>query len=345
MRPRAEPSLRSSTPRARASTVVALLLATCIATRAAPAFADAVSDLEKAHNAYVAHKYDDAEARLRALLDPRAGTLKDADNIADARMYLGASLLAQGKKADAEGIFEQLLRDKPDYQPDSLRVTLQATDALIDVRARMREELAAILAERVRQAQEEKAKADAERQRAALRLAMLEKLAGEETVIRVNSRWIALVPFGVGQFQNRQTALGWTFLATESLLVVGSAIGELLTIYNVNQMNGAITSGSSTAGGYHARAQDAYVATDLFTAGFAVVAIAGIIHAQSTFEPEYVEIRPRPLPPLSLAPMLLPLLSRAAPGGDGRGRQGRAGDGGARAVTADGVVLGVVGRF
>ena len=104
--------------------------------------ADALSDLEKAHNAYVAHKYDDAEARLRALLDPHAGTLKDADNIADARMYLGATLLAQGKKADAEAVFEQLLRDKPDYQPDSLRVTLQAIDALIDVRSRMREELA-----------------------------------------------------------------------------------------------------------------------------------------------------------------------------------------------------------
>ena len=50
---------------------------TCVATPArAPACADAVSDLEKAHNAYVAHKYDDAEARLRALLDPRAGTLE-----------------------------------------------------------------------------------------------------------------------------------------------------------------------------------------------------------------------------------------------------------------------------
>ncbi len=170
--------------------------------------ADALSDLEKAHNAYVAHKYDDAETRLRALLDPRAGTLKDADNIADARMYLGATLLAQGKKADGEAIFAQLLRDKPDYQPDSLRVTLQATDALIDVRARMREELAASMAEKVRQAQDEKAKIEGERQRAAMHLALLEKLASEETVVQHNSRWLALVPFGVGQFQNEQTVAG-----------------------------------------------------------------------------------------------------------------------------------------
>jgi tetratricopeptide (TPR) repeat protein len=323
---------------------VALLLAVCLTTASVPARADAVSDLEKAHNAYVAHKYEDAEARLRALLDPRAGTLKDADNIADARMYLGAALLAQGKKADAEGVFEQLLRDKPDYQPDSLRVTLQATDALIDVRSRLREELAAILADRVRQAQEQRAKVDAERQKTALHLAMLEKLASEETVVRVNSRWLALVPFGVGQFQNEQTALGWTFLATESLLVAGSAISQLVTIYNVDQMNRAISSGSGTAVGYHARAQDASIATDLFTAGFALVALAGILHAEATFVPERVEIRSRPLPPLSLAPLLLPLVGRSDAPEAGRPGSGPARQG-VRAVTVEGAIIGVGGCF
>jgi tetratricopeptide (TPR) repeat protein len=320
---------------------VTLLLVACLMTTGSLARADAVSDLEKAHNAYVAHKYDDAETRLRALLDPRAGTLKDADNIADARMYLGASLLAQGKRVDAEGVFEQLLRDKPDYQPDSLRVTLQATDALIDERSRMREELAAIQAERVRQAQEQKAKVDAERQKAALRLETLQKLASEETVVQVNSRWLALVPFGVGQFQNRQTALGWTFLATESLLVAGSAIGQLVTIYNVNLMNGAIETGSSTAGAYHARAQDASLATDLFTAGFALVAIAGIIQAEAAFVPARVEIRARPLPPLSLAPMLLPILARGAPEQAGRAGLGERGQG----VAAQGAIVGIGGSF
>ena len=111
-------------------------------------------------------------------------------------------------------MFEQLLRDKPDYQPDSLRVTLQAVDALIDVRSRMREELASIQADRVRQAQEEKAQRGrrAPGRRCAWRCSR--SSPSEETVIHGNSRWLALVPFGVGQFQNRQTALGWTFLAT-----------------------------------------------------------------------------------------------------------------------------------
>ncbi len=336
MCPQAEPSVRSSTPRARGPAIVAALLAACLLALGDPARADAVSDLEKAHNAYVAHKYDDAAARLRALLDPNAGTLKDADNIADARMYLGASLLAQNKKADAEGVFEQLLRDKPDYQPDSLRVTLQAIDALIDVRSRMREELAELQAERVRQAQEEKAKVDAERQKAALRLAMLEKLASEETVIQRNSRWLALVPFGVGQFQNGQTALGWTFLATESVLAVGSAVSELVMIYNVNQMNAAVASSSTTIKGYHDRAYGAYVATDIFTAGFALMALAGIIHAQITFVPEQVTVRERPLPPVSLVPLLAPLAGRRRP---------EAAAGGAGAAGIGGAMIGIGGRF
>jgi hypothetical protein len=275
-----------------------------------PARADAQSDLEKAHNAYVAHKYEEAETRLRALLDPRSGALKDADNIADARMYLGASLLAQNKKVDAEAVFERLLRDKPDYQPDPLRVSLQATDALIDERSRIREELAASMAEKVRQAQEDKARIENERQRAASRLALLEKLASEETITQVNSRWIALVPFGAGQFQNRQTALGWIFLTSEALLAIGSGVSQVLTVYNESRMNDALSTGSLTAPGYRARAQEAYIAANLFAAGFGLVASAGIIHAETTFAPSFTEVRTRPLPSLSLAPTLVPLAGR-----------------------------------
>jgi tetratricopeptide (TPR) repeat protein len=299
--------------------------------------ADGVSDLEKAHNAYVAHRYDDAANRLRALLDPRSGSLREPDNVADARMYLGASLLALGKKADAEAVFQQLLRDKPDYQPDPLRVSLQATDALIDVRSRMREELAASLAEKVRQAQEEKARNDAERQKAALRLAMVEKLASEETVVQRNSRWVAALPFAVGQFQNGQKALGWAFLSTESLLVAGSAISKIVMIYNEGQANDALLSGAGTQNQYHARAYDAFVSTNLFTAGFALVAIVGIVHAQATFVPERVEVRHRDPPPVSLAPLVVPLVG-AREGAQSRGQS-------AAREEPVGVMLGVLGHF
>jgi tetratricopeptide (TPR) repeat protein len=285
-----------------------LLLAVFVAATSGinPAFADALSDLEKAHNAYVAHKYQDAESRLRSLLDPKTGTLKDADSIADARMYLGAVLLAEGKKPEAAGVFEQLLSDKPDYQADSLRVALEAIDALIDARSRLREKLAAIQAERVHQEQEERAKVESEKQKAARHLATLEKLAAEELVIERNSRWKALIPFGVGQFQNGQDTLGWLFLTSESVMAVGSFVGAGLTLYYETQANDLNLHHDPTALAYNQRAITASLVGDLFAAGFFAVAAGGIVHAELTFVPERVQVQKRALPPLSLAPMVGP---------------------------------------
>jgi hypothetical protein len=278
--------------------------------------ADELSDLEKAYGAYAAHKYVDAEARLRALLDPRTGTLKDPDRVADARMYLGAVLLAEGRRADALAVFQMLLIDKEDYQPDPLRLPLEALDALIDVRSQIREQVRALQVERARQRQDEQAKVEAEKQRAAARLAVLEKLAGEEIVTERHSRWIALVPFGVGQFQNRQQTLGWTFLIGESLLLTGSAISAGLTLYNQGNANDALRNqdcGFSTqpgacprAEGFHQRALGDWYADVAFSAGFVALALVDVIHAQLTFVPAHVEVKRRSLPPLSLAPVVGP---------------------------------------
>lgn len=170
--------------------------------------ADAKDDLEKAHNAYMTHRYDDAETRLRALLDPTRSGLKDPDSIADARMYLAAVLLAEKKTEEAASTLEDLLNARPDYQADPMRVALEAIDALTDTKARLRDKLNAKKAEEFRKVQEEKAKLEVEHQKQVLRLAMLEKLATTEVVVERHSRWLSLVPFGVGQFQNGQTAEG-----------------------------------------------------------------------------------------------------------------------------------------
>ena len=277
--------------------------------------ADGAADLEKAHNAYVAHQYDEAEARLRALLDPLTGPLKDPDSVADARMYLGATLVAEKKLDAAAIVFATLLSDRPDYQPDALRVSLEAVDAFTDARARNRDKLAAIQAERVRKAQEEKARADAERQKAAVRLAMLEQLASTEVVTERNSRLIALVPFGAGQFQNGQTALAWTFLVGEGLLVAGSGIGAAVSYYNIGQRNEAYATGAtSVATQYNDRAQGWAITGDVFAGAFFAAALAGVIHAQVTFVPEVTTTRKRQLPSMSLAPTVTPFVG---PGGLG----------------------------
>lgn len=274
--------------------------------RPAVALADALSDLEKAHSAYVAHKYEEAETRLRAVLEGKAGPLKDADNVADARMYLGAVLVAESKKDDASRVFEQLILDKPDYEPDPLRVSLESIDLFLDARSRLRDKLAALQAERVRKVQDEQAKLEAERQKAVVRLAMLERLASEELVIEKNSRWKALVPFGVGQFQNGQDAIGGVFLTTELALALGSLVGAGLTLYDTGQANEALGRRDASAPAYQQHAQLASLVGNIFAAGLYLSAAIGIAHAELTFVPEHREIRKRALPPLSLFPAIGP---------------------------------------
>jgi hypothetical protein len=271
------------------------------------AAADAQSDLEKAHSAYVAHKYSDAEARLRALLDETKNPLPDPDIVADARMYLGAVLLAEGKKDEAGGVFEELVLAKPNYEPDPLRVSLAAIDAYIDARTRLRDRLAEIKREEVRKEQEQKQKEEENRVKAAARLALLEKLAGTEVVTERHSRWLALVPFGVGQFQNGQDTLGWVFLTSETILGVTSIGGVAVALSEQVQANDAFQRRDlQEAISFERRAQYAAYVSDWCAAGFFAAAIGGVVHAQLTFVPERVETRKREIPPISLTPFAGP---------------------------------------
>lgn len=288
--------------------VVAAALAALVCATPGLARADAKADLEKAHNAYVAHKYDEAEARLRALLDPATSELKDPASIADAKMYLGAVLLAEKKSDEAAKVFEDLLLTAQGYEADPLRVSLDAIDALTDAKTRIKDQLNAMLAENVRKAQNEKAKLEVEHQKQVLRLAMLEKLATTEVVVERHSRWLSLVPFGVGQFQNGQTAEGWLFLTGEGLLAAGTVVAAGFAYGYEEQAWKYHQQGNSAAqSAYSSAAHWAAITDDVLVGGLVLTALAGIIHAESTYVPERVQMRKREIPPLSLAPVVGPM--------------------------------------
>jgi hypothetical protein len=294
--------------------VAAAVFALCLGAGADARAEPTQVDLEKAHNAYVAKNYAEAEERLRTLVDPRLG-LRDSDQLAEARMYLAATLLAEDKKHEAKDIFDQLLMDRPDYQGDPLRVSLEAIDALTDAKARNREKIAQIQAERVRKAQEERAHTEAEKQRQAARLLLLEKLAGEEHVIEKNSRFIALLPFGVGQFQNGQTTAGWMFLGTQALFGAGAIVSALASSYEYSQakdLNSKNQVLQATAA-YNNSVTWAIINYSLLGA-FGLDAVLGIVHAQTTFVPQREETRKRAIPMLSLTPMVAPVVGGASVG-------------------------------
>jgi hypothetical protein len=104
-----------------------------------------------------------------------------------------------------------------------------------------------------------------------------------------------MLPFGVGQFQNGQDALGYTLLVVEGALSVTSIASYMVRA-------GLIADSLSVPGPidvpkFQSQVNTARDVNHYATGALAVVALAGMIHAQATFVPEVQETRLRPLPP------------------------------------------------
>jgi tetratricopeptide (TPR) repeat protein len=274
------------------------------------AWADAQTEFEKGRNAYLARAYEEASARFRALLEGKSPP-RERQLVAQSRMFWGASLFATGKKAEAIAIFEKLLLEDPEYEPDPLSFPTAVVNEFIDTRARIRQLLRQAAEDAVRREEERKQRELAERTRVASRVAALEQLARTEVVVESHSRWIALVPFGVGQFQNGNDTLGWFFLGAEAALFLASAItvpiylearASAETAYEARDL--------SVAQQYADRANAARVANLAFVGAFALTAVSGIVESQWKFVPERRQVRTRTLPELGLGPGGVTFLAR-----------------------------------
>ena len=139
-------------------------------------------------------------------------------------MIWGAVMVAKGRTKEAGELFEQLLLKDPHFEPDPLSFPTAVLDAFSDTRSRIRERLNAQAQEHARREADRRAREASEKQREVARMRLLERLATEERSIERRSRFVAMVPFGAGQFQNGDRGLGWAFLGAEALfLAVGSA--------------------------------------------------------------------------------------------------------------------------
>ncbi len=288
---------------------------------APPSYADETSDFEKARIAYVKRDYVEAARAFEAMLDPQSGTLKTKDLIIEAEFCFGAVRFAENRKDDAHKLWEKVIREtKGQYQPDPLTYPTDILNDFIDERTRMNDEIKqqqqneqSIEAARRKKEAEEKAKLEA-------RVHELEALVTAETVIVENSRWAALVPFGVGQFQNGSghKALGWFFLLTEGAGVAATFALIFPWLYNVNQFNAAVSGPGSLQGRTNLANQYAVVLQDIRTADFILLsavgalAITGIIQAELAFKPIVTFKRTRKLG--NVWPSFTPLPNGAALG-------------------------------
>lgn len=209
--------LRPSLP--NLSGLCVMLCLACAAWSPPVARANEFDDFQQARQAYDAGDYARSESLFSSLVGGEVPRLRNRSLVIESHKYLGASYLFVGKPGAAEQQFERLLRMELDYVLDPLAFPREVQVVFEGVRARLKAEKQAA-AER-----EAQAAADAALERQAAldaqqaRLQRLRALAATERVHELNSRWIALLPFGVGQYQNDDRRLGLTLAISEGLLL------------------------------------------------------------------------------------------------------------------------------
>lgn len=265
-------------------------------------------DVEKARAAYLARNYSEAEDRLRALVDPKTG-LKELSLLSQARMYLAAVLLAQGKRDAAVEAFEKMILEDPAFEPDPLSFPGDVINTFYDVRAQLQEKIRQAAQTSARLEAERRAKAEEERRRQEAWLAKVKQMATEEKITVKNNRLVAFLPFGAGQLQNGDPVLGWTFLISESVLVIGTGITTGMYAYHRGRAEDvARTFDFRTAQLYQDRADNIRTVNLSFVGAFAALAITGVVQANLAYVPETVETKKRELPPVArLTPLLAPV--------------------------------------
>ena len=268
-------------------------------------WADAQKQLDIATTRYQNGRYEEAADILSKLLSVPAdpSTPEGVDRQAvnrRARPYYAATLHALGRVDEARAVALEQYRDDPFFELPAGQFPPPVTELFIEVEAEHRDEIeelqGKVMADKqdlaARRARLEKARAE--------RLRELERLASEQVEIIQRSRWIAAIPFGVGQFQNDAHALGAFFAIGETL-----ALGATLASAGV-ALDTAIKIGGPDKDEQGTdikklelleRYRDAQLANWISLGIGASLLVAGIIEAQVSFEDTKVIKTKRPIPP------------------------------------------------
>jgi hypothetical protein len=283
------------------------------------ALADETADFQQARNAYLKKDYGEATSRFEEMLDPTKGTLKTKEVIDEAQFCYGAVKFAVGERENAHKLWDKVLSDtKGTYTADSFTYSSEVINDFITEKQRWKNELL-----QHEQAQAEidaaqRAKEAAERARLEARVKDLETLLSLETVVVQNSRETALLPFGIGQFQNGQKLLGWIFLSTEIAGVLGTCALFIPYRYYIDQYNAARTGPGSPQYRQELANEAAAVAQNIRTADFIIlgalgaIMITGIFQAEIAFKPTVTYTRKRTVS--GVWPSFAPLPNGAALG-------------------------------
>lgn len=258
--------------------------------RTREAYADDASAVDSAINSYDTARWQECAERFKVVL--QSTTLRDLTLKNRARMYFAACLVPLKREKEADLQMEQIIRDDILYVPDKVAFSSRVLDRFTETRVRLRDEIAEKEKQRILEELAARKVEEEKKRKAQERVANLEQLAQEELSVKRSSRWIALVPFGVGQFQNRQRAYGFAFLGAEATLGAAS-IATALVSASIQRQSQEPNADRVAARTLYDRV---LLANRLTFGGFVAVAVVGVVHAQTNYVPSFVEVKRRPLP-------------------------------------------------
>jgi tetratricopeptide (TPR) repeat protein len=184
--------------------VAALVALALVATtaRATPG-----SDLDKGRAAYRSQDYDSAFATLNSLLYPNIELARQED-IWEAYVLLGASAYHRGNRQRAIEEFEKALAIELDRTITTNTHKADVVQLYEDTKARLKDKL----------------EREAERKKAQERERQIRDYLDTIGVYEVNRFGLNFVPFGAGQFQNKQRTKGY-ILAGAQVLTGATSLG------------------------------------------------------------------------------------------------------------------------
>jgi hypothetical protein len=242
-----------------------------------------------------AAKYEECVAELNRLLDPKGPRpLTEKSVVQSARLYHATCFIGMGKPELADAPLRAAIHaDLGMRPPDRLVFPGEVVDRFLRVQQEMQDEIRQAEKETVAKAVAEAAQRQKLENERWARMLLLERLAAQEIIIERNRRWIAALPFGVGQFQNNNTALGYLFLSTEAVL--GLTALTALSVHTNIQTNADRTAAGSAVPGVNERLDAWHFVLTTSSWAFVGVTAVGILEAQLSFVPEVRRVRKRPL--------------------------------------------------
>ncbi|MEY4576023.1 MAG: hypothetical protein RL701_726 [Pseudomonadota bacterium] len=248
-------------------------------------------EFETARGAYESQDYARAARQFERLGGGDTPTLTNRSLLLESKKYLGASYLFLGKLLQAQAEFERLLRLDPQYILDPLGFPEDVQRLFTSVKNRLDSE---------RRVAEEEGRRERERQDRVVtervseerqRWQRLVALAESEAVQEKRTRWVALMPFGVGQMQNGHDGLGAVLAVSESSLLLISFVSWIV---HENLRGQDPTPGKRDA--FELTERVSRFTNQISLGLFGVVAVTGIVDAQLRFQGDVETSRKREVP-------------------------------------------------